>query len=101
MPIDAGCLVSTHQGRSTAGSVPDPMAAMRPSLRAPATPSRRPWSPLSIDRNFQTVILACGLGLTAEVGFLIHPTANLSTLMSVEAAGDACARTASMSATWP
>jgi hypothetical protein len=25
--------------------------------------------------------------LTAQVGFLIHPTANLATLMSVEAAG--------------
>jgi len=56
-------------------------------LRAPATASGLPWSPLSIDRNFQTVILACGLGLTAQVAFLIHPTANLATLMSVEAAG--------------
>jgi hypothetical protein len=34
------------------------MAAMRPRLRAPAAASRLPWSPLSINRNFQTVILA-------------------------------------------
>jgi hypothetical protein len=78
------------------------MAAMRARLRAPATASRLPWSPLSIDRDFQTVILACGLGLTAQVGFLIHPDRQSRDADERRGGGVMpCGCTASMSATWP
>jgi hypothetical protein len=54
---------------------------------APMTASRLPWSVLANDRNFRTVTLAFGLGLTAQVGFLTHQIAYLATLTSVKAAG--------------
>lgn len=60
-------------------------APTRPS--APAPVARLPWRALLSQRNFQTVTLAFGLGLTAQVGFLTHQIAYLATLMSVDAAG--------------
>jgi MFS family permease len=68
------------------GLSPDGSAAVG-AARAPAAASRLPWSALASDRNFQTVTLAFGLGLTAQVGFLTHQIAYLATLMSVETAG--------------
>jgi hypothetical protein len=91
--VNADRLRDDASSRPTRADRPQALGVWPYGSDAPRVCARRPrhhaclWSPLSIDRNFQTVILACGLGLTAQVAFLIHPTANLATLMSVEAAG--------------